>query len=365
MFELTLSHQLKSLKLDIAFNFEREVVALFGPSGVGKSITLQMVAGLIRPQAGQISLNDRVLFDSQQGINLPPQQRRMGYVMQDYTLFPHLSVAQNIAYGLGRHNSRSEIRRVVADMLDLIQLPAYAERRPHELSGGQQQRVALARALATRPEMLLLDEPFSALDAPTRSQLRADLSHMLKQVNLPTLLVTHDVLEANLLAQHIAVYGQGKILHIAPPFEVMHRPATSAVAYLTGNPNCFQGEIRAVNKNGLEVAVGPLRLTTEIHAFAVAQAVVCCIRPEQILLPLAGQDMGQQVNVVSAQIVAIFSDGLSHTLQFVLNGPRLRPDAAYDIVVIVSLHTYELLSLQVGQVWPLWLKPAAIHVMVS
>ena len=163
-----------NFELQVAFHAEREIVAVVGPSGAGKSLTLQCLAGLFRPLSGTISLNDRLFFDSERRVHVPARQRRIGYVVQSYALFPHLGVAQNLAFGLAGL-PRDAVRRRVADLVDMLGLVGLEERRPHQLSGGQQQRVAIGRALAIEPELLLLDEPFSALDPVTKAGLTEDL----------------------------------------------------------------------------------------------------------------------------------------------------------------------------------------------
>jgi molybdate transport system ATP-binding protein len=362
MLELTLRHRLPQFTLDFSLRLDRELVALFGPSGAGKSMTLQLVAGLLRPDSGRIQCGQRLLFDSQQGIDLPPQQRRVGYVTQDYTLFPHLSVAENIAYGLRRRCSRVQQRRAVADMLDLIQLPGFGDRRPAELSGGQQQRVALARALVTQPEVLLLDEPFSALDAPTRAQLRLELRRLQARLRLPTLLVTHDLAEANLVADRIAIYDQGRLLQLGPPADIMHRPASLAVARLTGPHNCLAGRVQAVSPTGLRVAVGDLLLDTPPYPFSPGQPVYCCLRPEQVIMLRPESETAGYSNVVQGKIESIMTDGLSYQLQIRLE-PRLQPGEPADLTVVLPLHVYESLAPAVGQRWSLSLKRSAIHLL--
>ncbi len=326
-------------------------------------MTLQIIAGLVEPDIGQISINERPIFDSDRRVNLPPQQRRVGYVMQDYTLFPHLSVAENIAYGLRRSGSKQEIGRAVGDMLALIQLPDFADRRPAELSGGQQQRVALARALVTNPEILLLDEPFSALDGPTRMQLRSDLRELLAQINIPTLLVTHDLAEANLLADRLAMVHQGQILQVGTPNEIMQRPATLEIARLTGTQNCFAGQVQSVTSQGLQVAVGPLLLDTPSYPFGVGTQPHCCIRPEHVLILRPGYQIDHYSNIAQGRVVSVVSDGLSYTLRFCLTEERLVPDKAYDLTVALPLHVYDSLAPEVGQVWPISLKKSALHLI--
>jgi molybdate transport system ATP-binding protein len=325
-----------------------------------------MVAGLRRPQRGRIALGERVVFDSARKINLPPQARRVGYVMQDYTLFPHLSVAQNIGYGLRRKKwPKTNVRREVERMLALIQLPDAADHRPHELSGGQQQRVALARALITEPEVLLLDEPFSALDAPTRARLRRDVRAIQQQFGLPALLVTHDLAEASLMADRIAVFEQGQLLQLDSPTEIMHRPASRVVAHLTGTQNCFGGQVTQRTDQTLQIAVGPLQLQTDCRPLAVGQAVSCCIRPEQVILLRPGHRAGQYRNVVNTSVVAVTTDGLSFFLHLKLVEGRLQPQQNHDLEVRLPLHVFERLRPQVGQLWQASIKPSALHLITA
>lgn len=210
------------------------VTALLGPSGAGKSLTLQAIAGLAAIERGAIHLNGRALADVAAGVALPPRLRRVGYVPQSYALFPHLSVGANIAYGLPERMTREEREKRVAELLRLVHLPEYEARSPRELSGGEAQRVALARALASRPDVLLLDEPFSALDAPTRAAIRDDVREIALASGLPTLLVTHDLGEALALASRLILLVHGRVIAQGPVAEVTARPATAMAARLLG-----------------------------------------------------------------------------------------------------------------------------------
>ncbi|HET9111833.1 MAG TPA: ABC transporter ATP-binding protein [Ktedonobacterales bacterium] len=210
------------------------LTALLGPSGAGKSLTLQAIAGLTAIDYGMVRLNDRTLADTRAGVALAPRLRRIGYVPQSYALFPHLSVASNIAYGLPRGLDPQARGKRVADLLRLARLPGYEARRTHDLSGGEAQRVALARALAAKPEALLLDEPFSALDAPTRASVRDDLREMALASDLPTLLVTHDLGEALALASRLALMVNGRVIALGDTEEVTARPETALAARLLG-----------------------------------------------------------------------------------------------------------------------------------
>ncbi|HEY9747748.1 MAG TPA: sulfate/molybdate ABC transporter ATP-binding protein, partial [Allocoleopsis sp.] len=220
----------------------------------GKSMTLRCIAGLETPTSGRIVLNGRVLFDSERQINLPSQQRRVGFLFQNYALFPHMTVEENIAFGL--HNlSRAERARSITEYISLMQLQGLERRYPHQLSGGQQQRVALARALAIAPQILLLDEPFSALDTHLRSQLEKHLREILATYSGVTLFVTHNLEEAYRICQNLVILEAGKVIAHGPKAEIVERPTTFAVAQLTGCKNFSQAErvgiqaIRAVDWN--------------------------------------------------------------------------------------------------------------------
>jgi putative spermidine/putrescine transport system ATP-binding protein len=230
------------------------LTALLGPSGCGKTTTLSMVAGLLDPDAGDI------LFGSQSVLSLPPERRPVAMVFQRALLFPHLTVADNIAFGLRmRHTPRRERHRQVAQMLDLVQLSGYGERRIHQLSGGQEQRVALARALITLPRVLLLDEPFSALDASLRTEMRALLRRVQQQLGLTTVFVTHDQDEAVQLADHIAFMVDGRVEQHAPPTAFFEQPATVQTARFFGAGNILRGQMRA---GWFTCALGELAVAT-------------------------------------------------------------------------------------------------------
>lgn len=200
--------------LDVDFSSTHRRVALFGPSGSGKTLTLQAIAGLMRPDSGRIVLNDKVVFDSGRKIFLTPQARRVAYLLQDYGLFPHLTVAQNICFGLkkGWRNPRGkDIAPSARRWIDDFELAAIVHNYPFEISGGQKQRVALARALAVEPEVLLLDEPLAALDAALRKKMRRELAALQKNLDIPTVLITHDPDDVMALADHVVEIQNGTI----------------------------------------------------------------------------------------------------------------------------------------------------------
>jgi iron(III) transport system ATP-binding protein len=248
------------------------LTAVLGPSGCGKTTLLRLVAGFLEPDAGTISFDDRVVAGA--GRSASPQQRRVGYVPQEGALFPHLDVAANIGFGLPRRSRRSAR---VREVLDLVELPAsYLERHPHELSGGQQQRVALARALAPEPAVVLLDEPFSSLDASLRETTGRAVVRALRQAGSTAVLVTHDQSEALSLADQVAVMRAGRLIQAGSPVEVYQAPADAHVARFVGGAN-----VLAAHGEGstARCALGEIRL-----AEPTAGDVVVVIRPEQVVL---------------------------------------------------------------------------------
>jgi molybdate transport system ATP-binding protein len=219
-----------------------ELLALVGPSGSGKSTILRAVAGLYRPAAGRVAVDGATWFDHAAGVALAPHRRRAGLVFQSYALFPHLSALGNVATALG-HLPRARRRARAAQLLELVHLAGLESRRPAELSGGQQQRVAVARALAREPEVLLLDEPFSAVDKVTRQRLYRELADLRRQLRMPVVLVTHDLDEAIMLADRMTVLHRGRTLQSGPPLEIMARPDSAEVARLVDLKNVFEGHI--------------------------------------------------------------------------------------------------------------------------
>lgn len=209
----------RSFALDVKFASSEDLVVIFGPSGAGKSITLQALAGLIKPDRGLIRFGDRVLFDSARRIDVPARQRRIGYMFQDYALFPHMTVAANVAAplaGVFTQRLSSEARERVETLLASFELSELRHSYPSQLSGGQRQRTALARALASDPELLLLDEPFAAVDSHLREKMRAELLHVRDRFKLPILMISHDEADARLFARELIVLENGRVKEARP-----------------------------------------------------------------------------------------------------------------------------------------------------
>ncbi|HEU4384129.1 MAG TPA: ABC transporter ATP-binding protein [Anaeromyxobacteraceae bacterium] len=258
------------------------VAVLFGPSGAGKTTVLRLVAGLERPDAGAVRFGSETWSDPARGIHLRPQERRVGFLFQDHALFPHLDVAANVGYGLydlGRAEREARLREVAA----WLHLGDLLGRMPGELSGGQRQRVALARALAPRPRLLLLDEPLSALDAPTREALRGELRGWLKESGIPAVVVTHDRVEALALGDRLVVLSEGGVHQVGPVLEVFGRPADVVVARLVGTENVLAVELLRREDGVAVVRAGPLELVA-MDPGGLGREAFACVRAEEIIL---------------------------------------------------------------------------------
>jgi molybdate transport system ATP-binding protein len=260
------------------------VTVLFGPSGAGKTTILRALAGLERSAECVIRFAHETWADEKDGVFIPPQRRRIGFLFQDYALFSHLTVAGNIRYGL-RGLRASEQRLRISELLERFQLQDVAARYPDQLSGGQKQRVALARTLAPDPRLLLLDEPLSALDGPTRETLRSELRKLLTSLSIPVLIVTHDRVEALALGDQVAVVDQGRIVQHAPVAEVFRRPSTAAIAKIVAVDNVHRARVLKADQGLVTVAVGNVCLIAARSDFpsGITEAFVC-IRAEDVLL---------------------------------------------------------------------------------
>lgn len=347
-----IERRLREFDLRVAIEAaDGEIVALFGHSGSGKSMTLRSIAGLERPDAGTITLGGRVLFDAVRGVDLPPHLRNIGLVVQHYALFPHLTAAENIAFGLTGWTREARARRI-AELSVLLSIGGLEARMPHELSGGQQQRVALARSLARPVGALLLDEPFSALDEALRGDLRAELLRLCSELAIPVVFVTHDLREAHLLADRIAVVEEGRVLQFAPRAEVFRHPASRRTAELIGVRNIFPAR-----------GLGGSRVEIDGVAFEVATPVAegapldVCIRSERCLLRRIEPSETLPPNCFVADITSELAFGNSYTL-------RLEPLGTGPAVEVeVSSHPYDVLGIASRKRWVVELPATDLHVM--
>jgi ABC-type Fe3+/spermidine/putrescine transport system ATPase subunit len=274
-----------------------EFMTLLGPSGCGKTTLLKLAAGFLAPDGGTIAIDGKCVND------VPTYKREIGMMFQNYALFPHMSVAENIAYGLKtRHVPRHDIRQRVAEALTLVKLAGMEDRKPRQLSGGQQQRVALARALVINPTVLLLDEPFSALDKNLRGSMQIELREIQRKLRLTTIFVTHDQSEALSLSDRMAVMSEGKIRQLGTPLEIYRRPGDRFVASFVGDTNCLRAELASVS--GLEAVImlagAHIKLPPDQFSGARPSAPVdLFVRPERLRIGAPGEP-----GTMTGQIVA-------------------------------------------------------------
>src|SRR5215469_13463546 len=283
----------RDINIDVAGG---ELVALLGPSGCGKSTLLRIVSGFIRQTQG------RVLFDEDAVDHLPPSRRGVGIVFQNYALFPHMTVADNVAYGLQAQKwPRAKIAPRVAEMLALVHMGEFAERKPRQLSGGQQQRIALARCLATDPKLLLLDEPFGALDKNLRLDMQIEVKRLQREYGITTVLVTHDQEEALSMADRIAVMSRGRIEQVSSPTEIYDRPQTLFVNQFVGTANVLPGELVKANSGAaaVQLQAGVTLPVADGKSLQSGSSVVLSIRPEQLRIQGAPAD-GNLAAVINA-----------------------------------------------------------------
>jgi ABC-type Fe3+/spermidine/putrescine transport system ATPase subunit len=306
-----------------------EIFTLLGPSGCGKTTTLRMVAGLERPDGGRIVYEDRVLADPARNVFVPPHRRNMGMVFQSYAIWPHMSVYENVAYPLRvRGVPESERRGRVERVLALVGLDGYAERQAPMLSGGQQQRVAISRALVYEPGLLLLDEPFSNLDAKLRNQMRVEVRLLQRRLGITVLFVTHDQIEALTLSDRIAVMNAGRVEQIGTPAELYDRPATPFVRDFLGQTVTIRGELvrSADGSIGISLATAAGTKTTlfgtdnSLDGAAAGSSAYASIRPEDIVVePQSGQPPGAG-NTIPATIETLLFAGERYEAQIGLPG---------------------------------------------
>ena len=269
---------------------DREFITLLGPSGCGKTTTLRMIAGLETPTEGKITIGDQVVFDAEKGINVSPAKRDIGFLFQNYALWPHMTVYQNIAFGLENLKwPKDKIRERVNEMLAMLKIEQFEQRYPSELSGGQQQRVAIARTLAPKPKVLFMDEPLSNLDAKLRLEMRTELKRLHADTDSTFVYVTHDQLEAMTLATRVCLIETGVLQQYAPPLEAYNNPSNLFVADFVGSPtmNFLHGKAGNVNGNSVEVDVLGRKFRFEaekaFEGFSGGEVVVG-IRPEFVQL---------------------------------------------------------------------------------
>lgn len=358
---LTLKKKFDGFSLDVSLSTGEEVLVLFGPSGAGKSLILKMISGLLAPDEGSVVINGVTVFDKGDGINVPIRRRKTGYVFQDYALFPHMTVGENISYGI-TNIPKDDAAKKVRDILTVMRLSGLEHRYPRELSGGQKQRTALARTLVTGPGILLLDEPFSALDYQVREKLRMDLVNIHGIFPITTVIVTHDLEEAFMLGSRIAVVNNGQIEQMGTREDVFYRPATRNVARFVGTRNIFSGKVNSVEDDTVAILCGGLGAVRALRPqFPVreGQEVTFCIRPEEIPVIRADRALDARVqdNVIVGEVTSTIGRGTTHIL-FVRIG-----EAGTELKVEVPNFVLRKLGLAAGRTIRVSLKKESIWII--
>jgi molybdate transport system ATP-binding protein len=328
------------------------VLVLFGPSGCGKTTTLRCLAGLEHPDAGSIRFDDEPWFDAATRVARTPQQRSVGFVPQDYALFPHLSVDDNIEFGLSSLPA-DDRRQRRQELVSLLQLTGLGRRRPAALSGGQQQRVALARAVATRPRLLLLDEPLSALDAATRAALRRELRGLLTTLRTPAVVVTHDRIEALALGDDVVVMDAGRMLQCGPTADVFSRPATVDAARVVGVETVERGRIVGEQGGLATVRIG------DAHVQGLSPAgsggdVVVLLRAEDVVLDRGAGAQSSGRNRLPGRVVDVIDEGALI---------RVVVDVGFLLTAVVTRQSRDDLAIAVGDEIVAVCKATAVHLV--
>lgn len=333
----------KAFMLDVSFEMDNELVVLFGPSGSGKTTLFKCISGITEPGDGKISVGSKGYYDKDQKINLPIQKRNLGYVFQNYTLFPHMNVRKNIEYGLKGWEKGNREERVM-EVLDLLHIEELENRYPSQLSGGQKQRVALARALAPKPEILLLDEPFSALDMEIRTELAEKIKSLQRKIGIPLLFITHNLEEAFLLADRILILHGGKVQQFGTPEEIFCHPENLRVAELVGISNIFDDayvEEHEKESKSTVLKSGDMRIKITSPNFKAGDKVSWGIHPENITF--LSHDSGsedQDENIYSAHVNNIINKGPKKriTLKLVKHNKSLTAEVPAQFVDSLKLY---------------------------
>ena len=352
--------QQSPIPLNAAFTCKAgNVLALVGPSGSGKSTILRCIAGLYHPTSGEVRCEGDVWYSDSRNVSLSSQQRRVGFVFQDFALMPHLSVLENVSLPLSGLTPVARKQRAI-ELLARVRLEGLEARKPGQLSGGQQQRVALARALARDPAVLLLDEPFSAVDQVTRRKLRREMVSLTRDLKIPIVLVTHDLDEASMLGDQLCVLHNGTTLQQGGPAELLERPASATVARLIDLRNLFEASVVGRNTAGTHCKINWNGIALDVHEptdFAVGDKVCFCIAADKILLhQRVRPSNGVAENPANARIRDMISiGGVTSVLLLAQNGERLEMD--------LPPHVVQRNSLAVGDEVGVSLLAKSIHLM--
>ncbi len=335
-----------SLNLEIPADSSWTVV--FGPSGSGKSTLLRTIAGLEKPDKGLIKFGEEIWEDTSRQFFVSPQKRSVGLLFQDYALFPHMTVADNITYNL---SSREEKIKRREELLTLFNLKGLEKRKPSTLSGGEKQKVAVARTVIRRPKLLLLDEPLSALDLPTREALQGELKRVLKKLKIPTILVTHDRTEAIIMGDRVAVMNKGRIVQVGDVNEVFSKPCDLSVAAIVGVENVLSGKIVNRSEGLVNVKVAKNTLVAVDNGIC-GPDVKACVRAEEIILEKGTVPESSARNRFFGKVTDIFLQGFN---------ARLTLDCGFPLAVLITKRSLVDLDIKIGTELTSSIKAQAIH----
>ena len=340
--------------LDLALDLPTSgfsITVLFGPSGSGKTTLLRCLAGLERPRRGVIQCSGATWFDANRSIHWSPQRRDIGFLFQEYALFPHLTVRENVGYALHKVRAKERQQRV-DEALAQFGLDDLDQRLPRQISGGQQQRVALARALIRRPRLLLLDEPLSALDSSLRERLRLDLRGLLSKADIPAILVTHDRTEAISLADRVVVLDQGRVRQVGGPEQVFTQPADAAVANIVGIETVVEGHLLGIVDGLASVSVGGMQLLA-VATPAMVDKVLVCIRGEDVTLQKQVASSSVR-NRLEARVTAIIPEGAL---------VRVMLDCGFPLTALITRPACQELGIQLGDSLLALIKAPSVHLV--
>ena len=352
---IDVEHRRGDFQLRVKLEAAAETVVLFGPSGSGKTSTLNIVAGLLKPDAGSIRLGDHVVFDSSSRIDVPTRRRGVGYVFQSYALFPHLTAEENVSFSLRGHPERLRLTR---ELMERTHVGHLSSRYPGELSGGQQQRVAIARALAVQPRLLLLDEPFAALDMGLRERLHTELRTLQRDLNFPVLYVTHNLADAFAVGDRIAVMQEGAVIQTGPVDEVFRHPADQQVAEIMGIRNLFRADVLESTAAGLRLNWDGLEIEAPPHAGEGESTLTVYLHPDDLKILYPGEPLSEAVshNVVEGRI-------LSHQRGPDFQSLRVRLTNDHVVESRFPNHAYAELSLDPGEKVQLSLRREGLRIL--
>ncbi|HKO88395.1 MAG TPA: ABC transporter ATP-binding protein [Burkholderiales bacterium] len=343
-------HQKRPITLDVDLRCDQgELLALVGPSGSGKSTVLKIIAGLLRGDVGSVRIDGETWFDSEKKINVPVHERSVGYVFQSYALFPHMTVLENLMAAGG-----SEAR--ARHWIEAVRMKGLEHQRPHQLSGGQQQRAALARALVREPKLLLLDEPFSAVDQLTRDRLYEELAELRRRLNIPVIFVTHSLTEAQLLADRMVVLHRGRTLQSGTPEEVFRAPATPDIARLVAHKNLLEAQVIAADQTLTLLDWRGLRLNAPPGAFTSGEKVAWLIPALDVRMNGPDEAPAHVDNRFEAQIESVVPLGDQATV-------RIRMPNGECLTLSAAAHIVRKRQLAAGRSIGVSLLPASIHLM--